>query len=328
MKLFSKILCIVGLIAATTFGSAQAQSASAKDYPDRPVKFIVPFPPGGAADVFARLVAQKLTDKWKQTVLVENKPGAGGRIATQFVATAPADGYTFLVVTVGHAVNPSLYNNLPYKTEQDFKTVAMLADLPSMLVVNNDLPVSNVKELIALAKAQPGKLTYASSGNATTSHVAAAMLASAENVNLVHIPYKGSAPAITDMISGRVNIMIDPIATALPHVKSGKLKALAVSTPNRSPLVPQLPTIAESGVPGYDFSAWFLLLAPSGVPNNLISKVNADIVDTMKDPELLKTYETRGAQAGSGTPESLSKFLTNEIKRFATLVEKTGMKAE
>jgi tripartite-type tricarboxylate transporter receptor subunit TctC len=233
-----------------------------------------------------------------------------------------------LVVTVGHAVNPSLYKNLPYNTEKDFKTVAMLADLPSMLVVNTELPVTNIKELVALAKAQPGKLTYASSGNATTSHVAAAMLASAENLDLVHVPYKGSAPAITDMISGRVNIMIDPIATALPHVKSGKLKALAISTPKRSPLVPELPTIAESGVPGYDFSAWFLLLAPSGVPDTLIGKVNADILDAMKDPELTKTYATRGAQAGVGTPSELSKFLTNEIKRFDILVKKTGMKAE
>lgn len=328
MKRISKIFCLIAILGSIISGNAIAQSAGLKDYPDRSVKFIVPFPPGGAADVFARLVAQKLTEKWKQTVLVENKPGAGGRIATQFVGTAPADGYTFLVVTVGHAVNPSLYSNLPYSTEKDFKTVAMLADLPSMLVVNTELPVTNIKELVALAKAQPGKLTYASSGNATTSHVAAAMLASAENLDLVHIPYKGSAPAITDMISGRVNIMIDPIATALPHVKSGKLKALAVSTPQRSPLVPELPTIAESGVPGYDFSAWFLLLAPSGVPDALIGKVNADILDAMKDPELTKTYATRGAQAGVGTPGELSKFLANEIKRFDALVKKTGMKAE
>jgi tripartite-type tricarboxylate transporter receptor subunit TctC len=328
MKRISKIFCLIALLSAIFSGNAIAQTTGLKDYPDRSVKFIVPFPPGGAADVFARLVAQKLTEKWKQTVLVENKPGAGGRIATQFVGTAPADGYTFLVVTVGHAVNPSLYKNLPYNTEKDFKTVAMLADLPSMLVVNTELPVTNIKELVALAKAQPGKLTYASSGNATTSHVAAAMLASAENLDLVHVPYKGSAPAITDMISGRVNIMIDPIATALPHVKSGKLKALAISTPKRSPLVPELPTIAESGVPGYDFSAWFLLLAPSGVPDTLIGKVNADILDAMKDPELTKTYATRGAQAGVGTPSELSKFLTNEIKRFDILVKKTGMKAE
>lgn len=328
MKRISKIFCLIAILGSIISGNAIAQSAGLKDYPDRSVKFIVPFPPGGAADVFARLVAQKLTEKWKQTVLVENKPGAGGRIATQFVGTAPADGYTFLVVTVGHAVNPSLYSNLPYNTEKDFKTVAMLADLPSMLVVNTELPVTNIKELVALAKAQPGKLTYASSGNATTSHVAAAMLASAENLALVHIPYKGSAPAITDMISGRVNMMIDPIATALPHVKSGKLKALAVSTPQRSPLVPELPTIAESGVPGYDFSAWFLLLAPSGVPDALIGKVNADILDAMKDPELTKTYATRGAQAGVGTPSELSKFLANEIKRFDALVKKTGMKAE
>ncbi len=297
-------------------------------YPNKPIKIVVPFPPGGAADNFARLIGQKLGEAWGQSVVIENKPGAGGQIATQAVATAPADGHTLLVVTVGHAVNPSLYSKLPYDTEKDLIPVAKLATVPSVLVVNTAVPAQNLKELLALAKAQPGKLSYASSGNATTSHVSAALLSSMAGVEMLHVPYKGSAPAITDLISGQVQVMIDPLVSSAQHVKAGKLRALAISSAARSPLAPDLPTLAEAGVPGYEFAAWFLLLAPSRTPAPVVAKLNDQVTRSLAATDIKERYTTMGAEAGKGTPAELQSFLGAEIKRYAKLVKDTGMKAE
>lgn len=297
-------------------------------WPNRPIRLLVPFPPGGAADVFARSVGQPLGDKLKQPVVVENRPGAGGRIATQTAASAAPDGYTLLIVTVGHAVNPSLYGALPYDTLRDLQPLAMVATVPSMLVVNPSVPAKSVAELVALARKQPGRISYASSGNATTSHVAGAMLAAAAGVDLLHVPYKGSAPALTDLMSGQVSFMIDPIATAAPHVRSGKLVGLAVSSAERSPLAPELPTIAEAGVAGYDFSAWFILLAPSGVPAGIVNRIHSDVAQILRDEELVKNYASRGAQPGRGSPAELRIFLENEVRRYAKLVADTGMKPD
>lgn len=306
-----------------------ATPAAAQDsYPAKPLKIVVPFPPGGAADSFARLIGARLADAWGQPVVVENKAGAGGQIATQAVAQAPADGHTLLVVTVGHAVNPSLYARLPYDTERDLVPVARLATVPSVLLVNPAVPATSVKELLALAKARPGGLSYASSGNATTSHVAAALLARQAGLDLLHVPYKGSAPAITDLISGQVQLMIDPLVSAQQHVKAGKLRALAVSTARRSPQAPELPTLAEAGVPGYDFSAWFLLLAPARTPAAVVARLNEQVARSLATPELRERYAALGAEAGSGTPAELQAFVAAEVKRYAQLVRDTGMKAE
>jgi tripartite-type tricarboxylate transporter receptor subunit TctC len=231
-------------------------------YPDRPLKLVVPFPPGGAADTFGRLVAQKLTDAWGKGVVVENRTGAGGIIATEATAKAPADGYHFMIVTVGHAVNPSLYAKLPYDTLNDLAPVAMVANVPNVLVVHPSVPATTVKELIALAKQKPGSLKYASSGNATTSHMAAALLSQLAGIEMLHVPYKGAAPAVQDLVAGRTDLMLDPTVSSGQFVKAGKLRALAVTTAKRTPILPDLPTLAEAGVPGYEFNAWFLLLTP------------------------------------------------------------------
>ena len=326
-KMNDVVLWLGGLLAAITV-SALVQAQGAESFPNKSLKIVVPFPAGGAADVFARLTGQKLSEVWSQPVVVENKPGAGGPIATQYVATAQPDGYTLLVVTVGHAVNPALYPKLAYDTEKDLKPVAMLANLPSILVIGPSLKVNSVQELIALARSQPGKLTYASSGNATTSHVAAAMFTSMTDIKMLHVPYKGSAPAMTDLISGQVDILIDPIATAKPHLDSGKLRALAVTTPEPSPLMPGLPTMTASGVKGYEFAAWFLLLAPSGVPDPIVNKINAEVVKMMAQPDVQKNYDNRGAVVGIGTPAELTAFLSNEIKRLGQLARDSGMKVE
>lgn len=316
----------VGALAVAT--AAALPALADEPYPARPIKIVVPFPPGGAADVFARLIGQKLNEAWSQPVVVDNKPGAGGQIATQSVVKSPADGYTLLVVTVGHAVNPALYTKLPYDTEKDLRPVAALARLPSVLVVNPSLPVKSVADLVALARATPGKLTYASSGNATTSHVAGAMFTSLAQVNMLHVPYRGSAPAITDLIGGQVDVMIDPIASSAPHVKSGKLRALAVSTAARTPLAPDLPTLAEAGIPGYDFSAWFLLIAPAATPEPIVAKLNAAVAQALAAPDVRERFATLGAEPGRGSPAEIAAFLGGEIRRMAKVARDAGMKAE
>jgi tripartite-type tricarboxylate transporter receptor subunit TctC len=306
-------------------GPAVAQDAP---WPSKPVRIVVPFPPGGAADTFARLVAEQAGKSIGQPVLAENRPGAGGQIATDFVAKAAPDGHTFLIVTVGHAVNPSLYPKLPYDTLGDLTAVARVADLPSVLVVNPAVPANSVQELIAMMKAKPDALTYASSGNATTSHVAGAMLLAQAGAQATHVPYKGSAPAVTDLIGGQVQWMIDPILSSQQHVRSGKLRALAISTPRRSALAPGLPTIAESGLPGYEFSAWFVLLAPAKTPAAVVQKMHTEVERILTLPEVRERFAQLGAEPGSGTTQQVGAFLAGEVKRYEKVVRDANMKAD
>ncbi len=327
-RLAAASLAVATCGALTVLAPAAHAQEPASAYPSKPIRLLVPFPPGGAADTFARFVADKLSQSWSQGVVVDNRPGGGGIVATQAAAKAPADGYTLLVVTVGHAVNPHLVAKLPYDTEKDLQPVARIATLPSVLVVNPNVPARSVGELLALARSQPGKLTYASSGNATTSHVAGAMLASQGKVNLVHVPYKGSAPAITDLIGGQVDLIIDPLVSSAQHIKAGKLRALAVSTAKRSPLAPELPTMAEAGVPGYDFSAWFLLLSPSGLPAPILKKLNDEVERVMSLPETREKYQAMGAEPGHGTPQELQAFVASEIRRLGEVARASGMKAD
>ncbi len=297
-------------------------------YPAKPIKFLVPFPPGGAADTFARVVSQKLNESWGKPVVVENRPGAGGIIATEVAAKSAPDGYTFLFVTVGHAVNPSIYSKLPYSTEADFAPVAWVASVPNLLVVNPSVPAKSVAELIALARSQPGKMTYASSGNATTSHLAAALFTSMAKIDMVHVPYKGAAPAVSDLIAGQVQVMLDPVISSGPHVKSGKLRALAVTTAKRSPLVPDLPTLAEAGLPGYEFSAWFAMLAPAKTPREIVEKVNKEVARILTAPDVKERYAALGAEAGSGSPAEVGAFLKSESQRWAKVVKDANIRVE
>ncbi len=321
---------LAAALAAACLAALPAGSALAQDgpWPSKPVRIVVPFPPGGAADTFARLIAEHAGKSLGQPVVADNRPGAGGQIATDFVAKAPADGHTMLVVTVGHAVNPSLYPKLPYDTLLDLAPVARIADLPSVLVVNPEVPAKTVPELLALMKAKPDGLAYASSGNATTSHVAGAMLAAQAGVKALHVPYKGSAPAITDLIGGQVQWMIDPVLSSAQHVKSGKLRALAVSTAKRSTVVPGLPTIAESGLPGYDFAAWFVLLAPAKTPPAVVERMHREVERILALPEVKERFVQLGAEPGSGTPAQVGAFLAAEVKRYQAVVRDAGMKAD
>jgi tripartite-type tricarboxylate transporter receptor subunit TctC len=298
-------------------------------YPEHPPKILVPFPPGGAADTFARLAGQRLGEAWGRPVLVENRPGAGGIIATEATAKSPPDGYTFLIVTVGHAVNPSLYAKLPYDTLADLAPVAMVANVPNVLVVHPSVQASTVRELIALAKKSPGGLKYASSGNATTSHMAAALLSSLAGIEMLHVPYKGAAPAVQDLLAGRVDLMLDPTVSSGAHVKAGKLRALAVTTARRTPLLPELPTMDEAGVPGYEFNAWFLLLAPAKTPAEPIAKVNAELARAGADAAYKERMANLGAEAAPAmSPAQVGAFIAAEMKRWGKVVKDANIKVE
>lgn len=303
--------------------------AYAQDYPTHAPKIMVPFPPGGAADTFARLCGQKLGDAWGKQPVIENRPGAGGIIATEAAAKSPPDGYTFIVVTVGHAVNPSLYAKLPYDTLGDLAGVAMIASVPNVLVVHPSVPANSVEELIALAKAKPGVLKYASSGNATTSHMAAALLQSLAGIEMLHVPYKGAAPAVQDLVAGRVDVMLDPAVSSSAFVKQGKLRALAVTTSTRTPLLPDLPTLAEAGVPGYEFNAWFLLLAPAKTPPGILARVNQDMARLASLPDYREKLANLGAEpAAALSPAQVNDFVAKEIQRWAKVVKDANIKVE
>ena len=326
---FSICRSLIATAVALCALQAAGPSMAANGFPSQPVKITVPFPPGGSADVFARIVGEGLARKWGQAVVIENKPGAGGLVATGAVVRMPADGHKLMVVTVGHAINPHLYAKLPYDTTKDLTAIAKLATMPSLLVVNpRATPVQSVQELVDKAHQAGGQQTYASSGNATTSHVAAALLNASAGMQTTHIPYKGSAPAMTDLLSGHVNWMIDPLATALPHVKAGKLKALAITTSQRSPLAPDIPTMQEAGVKGYDFSSWFLLLGPQGIPAPVMKRINDDGAAVLKEDAVQRRFADLGAEAGSGTPNAINAFVGQEIQRYGVLVKQSGMKVE
>jgi tripartite-type tricarboxylate transporter receptor subunit TctC len=322
------MILTVAAAAGLGIAASSVQAQEPASFPSRPVKMVVPFPPGGAADTFARYLSDRLGRAWGQPMIVDNRPGGGGIVATQYTAKSPADGYTLEIVTVGHAVNPHLYAKLPYDTEKDLMPVARVASLPNMLMVNNSVPARSVQELLALARKQPGKLTYASAGNATTSHVAAAMFTNMSKVDMVHVPYKGSAPAFTDLLGGQVDVFIDPIVPAAQSAKAGKLRALAVTTAKRSPLMPDLPTMAEAGLPGYEFSAWFIVLAPAGTPAAVVNKINADIERLMSLPETKDKFTELGADVGHGSPQEVRTFLSAEIARYGKVVRETGMRVE
>lgn len=319
----SLLLLLCGL-AAPAFALAQAS-----DFPARPIRVLVPFPPGGAADTFARLIGQRLGDTWKHPSVVENRPGAGGIIATEAAARAAPDGYTLLIVTVGHAVNPSLYAKLPFDTQADLTGVALVASVPNVLLVHPSVPANNVRELVALAKAKPGQLKYASSGNATTSHMAAALLAQLAGIEMLHVPYKGAAPAVQDLVAGRVDVMLDPVISSGGFIKQGKLRALGVTTSKRTSQLPDQPTLAEAGVPGYEFNAWFLIVAPAKTPADIVAKLNQEIVRANADAEMKDRYAKLGAEpAAPATPAEVNAFIGGEINRWAKVVKDGNIKVE
>jgi tripartite-type tricarboxylate transporter receptor subunit TctC len=305
-----------------------AQPAAAQPYPSRPVRVLVGFPAGGPSDILARLVAQKLNEASGQQFVVDNRGGASGMIAAELTAKAPPDGYTLLVVPATHSVNPSLYRKVPFDTLRDFTAVSLVAEGPFILVVHPSLPPKTVQELIALARRNPGKLNYASAGVGGLPHLAGELFKSMTGVQMTHIPYKGAAPATVDLVAGHVTIMFNNMLSALPHVKGGRLRALGVTTLKRSSAVPEIPTIAESGVKGYEVSGWYGVLAPAGLNADALNRLNTEINRAMRQPEVVKRLAAEGVDAVASTPDEFAARIRREILKWGDVVKASGATAE
>ncbi len=321
-----KRLLPILLAAACAFAAAPAPA----QYPAKPIRFVVPFPPGGPLDIMARGIAQKLQDAWGQPVVVDNRPGAGGGIGADLVAKSPGDGYTLLMGAVStHAINPSLYAKIPYDPQKDFVPVALVAQVPNILVVNPGLPVQSVKELVAYARAKPGALSFGSGSTGSTGHLAGELFKAQAGVDMVHIPYKGGAPAMQDLLAGQTQLMFDNLANALPQVKAGKLRALAVTTAQRAPAVPELPTIAESGLPGFDLTTWFGVFVPAGTSPEAVAKLNAEIVKALASKELADRLAAMGTVPPErNTPERFATFVRSEADKYARVVKASGARVD
>lgn len=302
--------------------------AAAQSYPSRPVRFIVPFPPGGGNDIVGRIVAQRLSEALGVPVIVDNRGGAGGTIGTDITSKAPPDGHTLLVNNISLAVNATLMPKLPYDTLKDLAPVSLLGRQPNVLVVPPSLPAGSVKELLALARVRPGQMTYGSGGIGTASHLATEMLKLMTRTDLVHVPYKGLGPALTDLMGGRVQLIISTLASALPQVKAGKLKPLAVTTAGRTAFLPDLPTVAEAGVPGYEFSTWYGLLVPGATPKAIVERLNAETVKILGSPSLKEQLAAQGLEATPSLPAEFSAYLKSEVAKWGQVVKASGAKPD
>jgi tripartite-type tricarboxylate transporter receptor subunit TctC len=305
-----------------------ASFAAAQPYPNKPIKIVVAFPPGGSTDLAARALGQKLSEALATPVVVENRPGASGNIGAEAVAKAPADGYTLFMAATSFATSPAFFPNLPWDPLRDFAPVSLVATVPIILVINPAVPANNVRELIAYAKANPGKLNMASPGAATLTRLSGEMFRIAAGIDWVSVHYKGGPPAMNDMLSGQAQVMFANISDVLAQVKAGRLRALAVTTAKRSAVVPELPTLSESGLPGFDVSTWQAVLAPAGTPREIIARLNAEIGRIMALPEIKERFLSFGTDAATSTPEQLGQFLRDEVAKIAKVVKDVGAKID
>jgi tripartite-type tricarboxylate transporter receptor subunit TctC len=317
------------ILVACLFACGITAPAAAQNFPAKPIRLICPFPPAGAVDIASRAIANEMSRTIGQPVTVENRPGAGGNLGAEAAARAAPDGYTIFMSTSGiQAINPALYAKMPVDVNKELVPVAPLVSLNNVLVLHPSVKANSVKDVIALAKAQPGKIPYASSGNGTSIHMSGAMFTHLTGVELIHVPYKGSGPAITDLLAGQVLMMFDNIPSSLPHIKSGKLHALATTGAKRDPALPDLPTIAEAGVAGYESGVWFGLMAPAGTPKEMIARLNAEAVKGTKSPEFVKRMGDLGYNMIPGTPEQMSELIKVEITRWTPIVKASGAKVD
>ncbi|HEV8518158.1 MAG TPA: tripartite tricarboxylate transporter substrate binding protein [Burkholderiales bacterium] len=320
---------LVVLYAAAAIPVHAASKDPGQSYPTKPVRMVVPFAAGaGSNDIMARLIAQRLSERFGEQVVVDNRPGASGIIGTDIVAKALPDGYTILMMSLTFSVNPSLFSKLPYNTEKDFLPVTMVASAPLMLVVHPSLPVKSVQEFIAHAKANPGKLNFGSGGPGTTPHLAGEMLKTMSGIQVTHVPYKGGAPALADLIGGQIQFMLENIPGTLPFAKAGKLRALAITDLKRSPSLPDLPTLDESGVKGYQIVGWNGLFVPAGTAQAIVNKLHAEVVAALALPEVKQRLATMGADGVGDTPQHFAAFIKSEIPKWAKVVKDAGLKVE
>ncbi len=325
-----KAMKALRLLAAAALAALVPLAAFAADpYPSKQVRFVVPYPPGGPLDTVARLLAQKLTASMKEPIVVDNVPGAGGNIGAGTVARSSPDGYTILMGAVAtHAINPALYPNIPYDAGKDFLAVTQVASTPNVLVVNPSLKAATMQEFIALAKSQPGKLNFGSGSTGSAGHLAGELFKTMAGVDMAHIPYKGAAAAMQDLIGGRIDLMFDNLASSLAQVRSGRVRALAVTTAKRSPLAPELPTIAESGLAGFDINTWFGIFVPAGTPRPVVDRLHGEFTKALAAPDVREKMLALGAEPVGGTPEEFAAYVKAEAAKYARLVKASGAKVD
>lgn len=316
------------LLLASVLLSATTTSALAQSYPDRPVRLVIPYAPGGTSDILARLIAQPLRSVLTQTVVPDNRPGAGSNIGSEIVAKAAPDGYTLLIGTPALASNPALYAKVNYDPVASFAPVTLLTEIPIVLVVHPSLPAKSVRELIALAKSQPGKLNFGSSGNGGIGHLVGELFKSSTSVDMAHVPYRGNGPALVDLMAGVLSLTFSDVAGASPYIKSGKMRPLAITTARRSTMLPELPTMIEAGVPGFQASSWFAIFAPAQTPKAIVDKLNADIVKVLRTPELHERLVGLGFQVVGSKPEELGRFVKSEIAKWTKVIKDSGAKVD
>ncbi|HTN50093.1 MAG TPA: tripartite tricarboxylate transporter substrate binding protein [Burkholderiaceae bacterium] len=322
------------VLAAVALAAAAFTPAHAQTWPSKPVRIIVPFPPGGTTDIVARVIGVELQKMWQQPVVIENRPGAGGNIGADVVAKSAPDGYTLLMGTVGtHAINQALYTQsggkMPFDPVRDFVPITLVAGVPNVMVVNAKLPVNTAAEFIVYAKERPGQLNMASSGNGTSIHLSGELFKTVTGVYMVHFPYRGSAPALTDLLAGNMTVMFDNLPSALPHIRSGKLKALAVTSRARSPALPNVPTVEEAaGLKGFEASSWFGLFAPAGTPRSIVDKVQTDVARALSNPEVRERFTGQGADPGGNSPEQFAAFIKAETDKWSRVVKFSNAKVD
>jgi tripartite-type tricarboxylate transporter receptor subunit TctC len=325
MKLYLPLV-LLGLQAISSVAYSQVAPGAVDTYPNRPVTLVVPFAPGGGTDIGARLIATKLTQKWGQSVIVDNKGGAGGVVGVDVVAKAKADGYTLLFGNVGtQSINPSLYKKLPYNFETAFAPVSLVAELPFFLLTSPSFAPKSVKELVAYAKANPEKVTFASSGNGGSPHLSAEVFSAMAGIKMTHVPYKGGGPAMNDMMAGHVNILFASVLESVGQVKSGKLNALAVTTKTRSNTLPDVPTISESGLTGYESGSWIGVLAPAGTPQTIINKIAADVREAVQQADTRDAFSKQGANPIGSTPAQFKALIDSDLKRYAKIIQEKNI---
>ena len=316
-RLFLALLCALPLLAA------------ADTYPSKPIRFVVPYPAGGPLDTIARLLGQKVSESVKQPVVVDNKPGAGGNIGADAVAKSPADGYTILMGAVAtHAINPTLYASIPYDPVRDFIPVTQVASTPNVLVVNPSVPAASVREFIAYAKANPGKLNFGSGSTGSAGHLAGELFKTMAGVEMTHVPYKGAAPAMNDLVGGQIQLMFDNLASSLGQVKAGRVRALAVTTARRTSLAPDLPTIAESGLPGFDINTWFGIFVPANTPREVVERLHAQFTRALALPDVKERMLALGAEPVGSRPDEFAAYIRAEGEKYARLIKASGAKAD
>ncbi|HET7157780.1 MAG TPA: tripartite tricarboxylate transporter substrate binding protein [Burkholderiales bacterium] len=325
MKITPALIIAIAVVATSAHSATPAPAA----YPTRPIRIVVAYTPAGTTDILARIIGHKMNEAWGQPVIIDNRPGANGNIGTEYAAKAQPDGHTFLMTTAGtHGINPSLYRKLGYDAIKDFAAVSLVALVPNVLVVNNALPVKDVKNLIAHLKANPGKLSYGSPGVGSTAHLSTELFKSMTGVNIVHVPHKGSAGVLTDVMGGQIAMTMDNLPPYLPQIKAGKIRALAVTPAKRSPALPDVPTVAEAGVPGYVSSAWFGLVAPAATPRDVIAKLAAEAARILQLPDVKPRIAELGAEPIGSTPAEFSAHIKSEIAKWAKVIKDANVELQ